>query len=85
MKIKEKKTQLNAQKIIIIQFSSIYLLVKLTDQRPITKRARVEKKSTHIQTNDINNVIIIIIIIILIRGQKYIIFSTDSKEVFISC
>jgi hypothetical protein len=36
--------------IIIIQFNSIYLRANLTAQRPITKKARVEKK---IHTNKI--------------------------------
>jgi hypothetical protein len=37
---------------IIIQFNSIYLRAILTAQRPITKRARVEKKK-YIHTNNI--------------------------------
>jgi hypothetical protein len=42
----------NNNNIVIIQFNSIYLRANLTAQRPITKRARVEKKK-YIHTNKI--------------------------------
>jgi hypothetical protein len=53
--------------IIIIEFfqiNSIDLRANLTVQKPITKRPRVEKKKTHIQTKYKNKAIIITIIII---------------------
>jgi hypothetical protein len=44
-----KKNMTTKNYIIIIQFNSIlfYLRANLRAQRPITKRARVEKKHTH--------------------------------------
>jgi predicted RND superfamily exporter protein len=50
--------------IIIIIIQLIYLRANLTAQRPITKRARVEKKKIHIQTKYKSKAILIIIIII---------------------
>jgi hypothetical protein len=41
---KKHQGEENVPGVIIIQFNSIYLRANLTAQRPITMRARVEKK-----------------------------------------
>jgi hypothetical protein len=68
----------------IIKLNSIkfiYLRGNLTAQRPITKRARVEKKNTHIQTKYKSKAILIILIIIIIKIIMMMMIKTPLTQI----